>query len=373
MGNTSSEPNKNNDSKQHKSNQQKQHSASSMPLSKSVVQKVEGLNLDIWNGDAKVLENIILDYSFEPKRLEHPLTKFWTPSLKQEILSLAYHAAPLDQVETYIKKAHAKRETHLPDTLVEAAAKAIKNGDVTLKDEKGNVLKDAEGNVIAEGMAEKLMQLHDELYPKEMKCINKVKPKLPVENEKDKKDREGTNIAAVNQVFDAIRLNNQDTDAAIKNFKEYADTTSPLNRIHLQFVSFDVLAKRGGDLPRIEGESYGEWWGILADRFCCEAIGAGIQKDLPPRIQQLLKTGAYSILNRERIAHRTLDVGELSFRGAPGSNRELGVYSFYGGGVLGGGGRRLAADARVFKTYYEHLHSSFHTFCDDRSATPSCS
>jgi len=331
-----------------------------MSSSESVVQKVQGLDLDIWSGGSKVLENIILDYSFEAERFKHPLTKFWTPSLKQEILSLAYHAAPLDQIETYIKKAHAGMEKHLPDTLVEATIEAIKNGDVTLKDKKGCVLKDAKGNVIAEGMAEKLMDLHDALYPNDMKCIDKVRPKLPpVEDEKDKKAREETNIEVVNQVFDAIRLNDQNTNAAIKNFKEYVGTTSPLNRIHLLFVSFDVLARRGGDLPRIEGESYGQWWGKLADRFCFEVIGAGIQKDLPPRIQQLLKTGLYYILNRDSIAHRTLDVGGLSFRGLSGSNRERAVNSYYDDAeraARASAGRYGCARAgAVFKTYYEHL------------------
>src|ERR1700733_5572332 len=142
MGHTSSKTSNNNDSKQHNSNQQDQHSASSTSSLESVVQKVQRLDLDIWSGDSKVLENIILDYSFEAERFKHPLTKFWTPSLKQEILSLAYHAAPLDQVETYIKKAHTRKETHVRDTLVEATIEAIKNGDITLKDEKGCVLKD---------------------------------------------------------------------------------------------------------------------------------------------------------------------------------------------------------------------------------------
>src|SRR3982750_1091324 len=101
-------------------------------------------------------------------------------------------------------------------------------------------------------------------------------------------------VAAVNQVFEAIMRNDQYTHAAIKNFKEFVETTTVLNRIHLLFVAFDVLARRGSEL-------HGQWWGKLADRFCFEVIGGGLQKDLPPRIQQLLKTGLYYILSRYSI------------------------------------------------------------------------
>jgi hypothetical protein len=278
--------------------------------------------------------------------------------LQKQILALAYHAAPLDDVEACIKKAHARKEEHLSDTLVQAIKQAIINLDVTIRDERGVE--------IAEGMAERLMKLHEKLlpdtFPKSLEQARLVAP--PLEDEKEKSLRESLNLAATNQVFDAIKKNDEKTAAAIETIKDFARNTTLLNRIHLLYVAFDVLARRGGELPRIDGESYGGWYGALADRFCFEIIGAALERDLPRRIQQILEIGLYYILNGTKKADRRLDIDGRGFRGVPGSDRELGVNCYFrpfGGGPATSPGRPAAARRRgpaaawLFKTYYEQL------------------
>src|SRR5688500_8272307 len=74
---------------------------------------------------------IIYDYSFDASPeswLKTPPTVhtfFGISPLQKQILALADHAGPLDQIEFYIRKAHARQEQHLPVTLIEATNRAI--------------------------------------------------------------------------------------------------------------------------------------------------------------------------------------------------------------------------------------------------------
>lgn len=269
---------------------------------------------EIWKGSHYDVKRIIWDYAFDPRWFEKPFS-FFRSSLEQEILALAYYAAPLDKVERYIRTAHAKNEKHLFATLVKAIIEAIKNLDVTIRDEKGEE--------IAEGMAEKLMKLLEELFPNTSHhCLEMIRLAVPSEDEEVKKAREAANVAAVHQLFDAIKKNDKNTDAAIKNFEEFVKHTSQLNRLHLLFVAFDVLANRGGELD-------GKWYGALADRICFEAIGIAIEMGFSPRMRKILEIGVFYILNRTKTAERQLDIDGKTFVGRPGSNQELGVNSYY--------------------------------------------
>jgi len=160
----------------------------------------------------------------------------------------------------------------------------------------------------------------------------------PLEDEKDKKAREDANFAAMNQLFDAYVQNDQTIlPAAIRIFNEFVRRTKPkvitdrryyLNLMHLVFVAFEVLRIRGGELPRIEGESYGQWFGKLADRWCFAIVAAAIQSDLPHRQKQILSSGVHYLFNNNKKAARVLDVSGALFSGA-GTDYLFGVNSYY--------------------------------------------
>lgn len=466
MSNTRST--KDNDLKQHELNQQEQHSAASLSSSENIAQAEHEFKLDIWDGANVDVEKIILDYSFEPKRLEKPQTMFWTSSLKEEILSLAYHAAPLNQIEKCIKKAHKKKEKHLCDTLVEATIEAIINGDVTLKDWKGNELKNEKGEIIAKGMADKLMQLHDELYPEEKKCIDKVKEcdlylmspdsdgaaltsksnklyiyagqdefyyfidinqkktkhilgnikdnkslefllyaefnsskdklikyedathctavriitsdkghTLPMADEKQKLERENSNKEHANELYQTIKRVYKDKSllkSQIEKFKQYADSISQLNRIHLLYVTFNILNSDEDETQRLG-------WGQLANYYCIWALG-GIQEYLSPCTQQRLKTGLFYLAAHisERVVSRDLDVDGLRFclsrvPEAGAKLLRLGIGFYYDAIGVCTKANRDGLEGWVetdyqFNEYYKALHNSIHRLGDDPSIIP---
>jgi hypothetical protein len=285
---------------------------------------------------------------------------FGISSLKKQILALAEYAGPLDQIETYIRKAHAGREAHLQATLMQAITLAVKGLDQTIRDEKGTELD--------EGMAERLLTLHAELFPKDQaKALEQARLAAPLEDEKAKKEREEKNVAAIEQLFTAFVQNDKDAlPEAINTFKEFVKNMKPkevtdnryyLNLLHLVFAAFDVLARRGGNLPPIDENDDGSWYGKLGDRFCFEIIGAALEGDMPHRVRQILRSGVYYLLSGSKKAERVLDVSGVLFRG-DGSNYSLGRDSYYDD--IGGGPStcRLAMAGRadeVFKIYYEQL------------------
>src|SRR5262249_4258626 len=156
-------------------------------------------------------------------------------------------------------------------------------------------------------MAETLLDLYAELYPERLypgaylRVLDKANLASPLETSEDKA-REILNFAAVDTVMTAFIQNDKaKTTVAIQTFNEFVTNTKTevmtntnryhLNLIHLIYAAFHVLANRGGDLPSVGTEPYGQWYGKLADRFCFEIIGAAIQQKLPPRVQQFLKPG----------------------------------------------------------------------------------
>jgi hypothetical protein len=303
--------------------------------------------------DAK---RIIWDYSFDSqlfKEWSKGSIGFFYSSLEQEILSLAYYAAPLDDVERYVRAAHAKNEQHLSATLQKATIEAIKNLDVNILDEKEVV--------IAEGMAERLMKLHKELRPNTHSIsLNQIRHAVPFETTEEKKAREDINVAAVKQVFDAfVQPDGKTIAAEIKTFNSFVSPTTQLNRLHLLFAAFDELIRRGGWLP-------GGWYGARADRFCFEVIGAAIEMDFSPRMRKILEIGVYYILNRTKNAERQLDIEGAAFIGVRGSDRDLGVNSYFDVfGRRGGAALWLAVlmfgfpnsvGQAAFQNFYEQLH-----------------
>ena len=84
-------------------------------------------------------------------------------------------------------------------------------------------IRDAKGTELDKGMAEKLLELHAELFPNmQPKALEQAKRAAPLEDEQDKKAREEANFAAVDKLFNAFVQNNKDAlPAAIKTFNEF--------------------------------------------------------------------------------------------------------------------------------------------------------
>ena len=167
-------------------------------------------------------------------------------------------------------------------------------------------------------------------------ALEQARLAAPLEAPEDKATRESLNLTALKQVFNAIKQNDKKTASAIEAFKEFVKSTKPavmndnryyLNLIHLLYEAFSILTKRGEALPRVGREPHGEWYGKLAERFCFEIIG-GLERELPPRIRQILRTGLYYVLNKERKVRRALDIDGTAFLGTAAGSL-LGVDSYY--------------------------------------------
>ena len=134
------------------------------------------------------------------------------------------YAAPLDQVEALVRKAHARKEEHLPNTLTQATGQAIRDGDVSLRDDNKVV--------IYEGMAEKLMWLCEDLYP--IKAYPDIFPTLeqarlaaPLEDKKQIEDKERNYQVKIKEIFDAEnKKNDSNTLSAIQTFKDWTKEIS---------------------------------------------------------------------------------------------------------------------------------------------------
>src|SRR5579863_4939876 len=151
--------------------------------------------------------NIIYDYSFDAGDMDDKhneknsiwlkqpamiYTFFEIPSSQKQILALAEYAGPLNQIEAYIRKAHARKETHLQATLMQAIKLAVIGLDQTICDEKGTE--------IDKGMAETLLELHEKLFPEmQSAALKQAQSAAPLENKEDKKAREDANVVMVDQ------------------------------------------------------------------------------------------------------------------------------------------------------------------------------
>lgn len=341
---------------------------------------------DIWKLP-KPIVNIVAGYVWNTP-LQKPFLFSDVNYTIEKILFLIEHAGPLDEfkssVTRCIKKELAKSEekNSLIDKSFTLAGMQgtpvqllISSLDVTIRNK--------EDKEIDKGMAESLIDIVAELCPHRLKEVQEqAQMAAPIEDEKTKEERESTNLAAINQVFNAIKQNNEKvTKLAIETFKEFVnnkksslvnnkgyliDNRYYIDRIHLIYGAVDILAQRGGELPPVGAEDFGRWYGKKADRFCFEIIGATLQLDLPPRPRQILRSGLYYLLNHNQKTERSIDVSGDLFRGV-GTAYLLGGNSYYDD--IGRCGppvdpvwraacprlRRRASLGGVFKTYCEQL------------------
>jgi hypothetical protein len=268
---------------------------------------------------------------------------FRAPSLEEEILMHAHYAGPLDQLEALAKKAHNRKEKHLPNTLIKAAVQALRVGDVSLRDDNNIVL--------YEGMTEKLLQLCSDLFPElfQKKLFPRFQEQArhaaPQENKEQKEDKERRFQAKIENIFNANRDNNAEAANAIQAFKNWANELSVADKILLIYLARIELANKGETLP---GGLYGE----LGDRFCTEVIWDALQKNLPSRQQQILACGVNYVFSSTlgiRKLVRFIDFESASFIAKHGF-----FYNEFGG--VWAVGRSAMAEWHFFKTYYEQLH-----------------
>jgi len=297
----------------------------------------------------KPVANIVVEYAWDIP-LQKPFLFSDIDYTFEKILFLVEYAGPLDAfkfaVTRCIKKELSKGEEKInlidtiftidgmQGTLIQLLVSRL---DVSIRNEKGDE--------IDKGMAESFIDIVAALLPNRLGEVQKQAGlAAPPENKEKKRERESINLAALNQVFDAIKQNDEEiTKQAIETFKEFVKNKKSFLRndkgylmnnqyymdlIHLIYVAFDVLSNRAEELPPINADDCGQWYGKKADRFCFEIIGATLQLDLPPRIRQVLKNGIYDILKHHKTAERIIDVDGEIFRGV-GSDYVLGVNSYY--------------------------------------------
>ncbi len=274
----------------------------------------------------------------KPIWLDQPLSFWGNSMLQKQILTLVEYAAPLDQVEEYIRKAYARKEPFLQTTLIQAIQRAVIGLDQTICNESGKVLD--------EGMADRLLKLHAELFPSDHeKVLEEARKAAPKEDKEAKQKRERTNFAAMQNLFSAFIQNDaKGLPDAIMTFKTFVKNLKPavitdnqyyLNLLHLISVAFDVLKQRGNALPAAAGENNGQWYGKLGHRFCVEIIGGILENDLPPRVKQILRAKLYHVLNGIQKVDRDIDISGVLIRGDYPSF-VLGVTSYFDDLGLGG-------------------------------------
>ncbi len=262
--------------------------------------------------------------------------------MRWEILTLVYYAAPLDRVEACIRKAYARKEAHLPDTLLEAIILAIQNGDMTLSDKKG---------IICEGMANRLLLLDQTFHP-DLERLKKIRLAVPIEDEKQKQDREQLNQKKITEVFNAVKANDKNTIPAIAEFGDWAKKTiTVINQIDLIYLAIKEMAERGGGLPKVDGQDSGRWYGKLGDQFCYGVIGRELQKNLrSPWIQRLFSVGLSYVFNRIKGVARRIDIDSAAFS-SPGAHLSLGDNFYYD--IFG----KVAGVPRVASSLSHHLEN----------------
>lgn len=140
----------------------------------------------------------------------------------------------------------------------------------------------------------------------------------------------------------------------------------------IYWLMYRRISKPRGELPAIDEQDQGRWYGKKADSFCFEIIGAFLQLEqwLPPRVKQILRLeyGLYSLFNDNKKPDRaSLDVTGDLFRSG-GTTYLLEVNSYYSGIALGG---RARGDGGFFSKLITNNYISIQTLCYSSATNPS--
>lgn len=279
-----------------------------------------------------------LDQDYKEDTQRYRLFAFFdSPGLEKEILYLVDHAGPLDTIESYIRKAHARKESHLPDTLLEATSRAIKNLDHNIQTEHTKELTTTrlDGHQetklittfgIIEGLAEKLLNLHAELFPSTYaEALTRARLAAPIEEEKIQSLREKENFEVIKKIYNAFITgeNIRAATAHLQQVLQFEDNRHALNVINLMICCLRILAENGIRLPLLpeekaqltkgksqvanEEQRFDGLYGKHARDFCIHIFGL-IETFLPHRIRQIIKTGISVALKGLALPNRRLDL-----------------------------------------------------------------
>jgi len=274
------------------------------------------------------VHKIILEYAFDHQThvswLQKPFTFFSVSSVSDYVATLVYQASSFKRIEAYIRI----------------------NPSILLKKFNRNGM---EGTLLQMAimclnikMADMLLKLHQELLPDSYgNALKQAVLAAPILDEKVQKNLEQNNMTIIHQTFNVFITGSKNhIDKAIENFNQFLKQKKPetirnylytLDLIHLISCAFDRLAKKGDELPQIEGEEKVHWHGKLADRYCFKIIGA-IQRQIDSRyLQQMFKRGLYYALNNKKQIDYSLDIdaSDYIYLGDPSLSHELGINFYY--------------------------------------------
>lgn len=313
---------------------------------------------EIWNLPPGVVQ-IVAGYAWKYP-IEKPTLFSGIPTTDlTKILFLVEHAGSRDEFKfyatrliqreiaaNYAKEKKEDKKNELIDTIFTIAGRQGPLMGILLTGLDQTDTKE-DGSVIDVGMAEDFTEIVAELLPhRHQEVLAQARKAAPLETKEAKEAREAINLTVIEQHFNAIKLNDEETTRqAIATLKEFVAGTKErsmdkghvvdnryyVNLIHLNAVAIEVLARRGEELPKIDAKDDGRWYGKIADRFCFEIIGATLQpsNDLPARVKQKLKS-LYDLFYRGLKAERTVDPNSELFRGV-GTDYLHGENSFYNG------------------------------------------
>lgn len=182
----------------------------------------------------------------------------------------------------------------------------------------------------AEGQAERIMALIQELTPEKMlEAQKQARLAARVVDESKFKDEEAKRLEVLNNAFNQIKANK--FDAAGKIIRDHIIGTKPavikdnqyfLNLLRLIHMAIIVIIDRADEL--VSGLR-----GKQADEYCFKIIGE-IERVLPYKLRKILITGLFSILYEGKPIERGLLVNDFCYlRDLDGNVWELASNRFY--------------------------------------------
>jgi hypothetical protein len=297
------------------------------------------------------VNDVVLQYAFSTEWVHKQFLFGGADTSLYHILSLAEHAGPLDQFEFYVRKyAENLKKTRRKNKLLEEIfiIDGVQGNLIQILKSRLDVsLRKEDGTKINEGMADRFIKLVGELWPDRLPEVLIETPVARLfEEEKaiiaeDDADLENmmlcmSAILQLNdeeliqqslEVFNQVMMNKK---ACFSNDEGYlTDNRYYIKLINLIFAAFSAL-KQGTELlgEDSDDEALCDSLEEKAHRFCVELIGGILQRDLPPRIRQILKSGMLDLFCNHRKVIRDIDTDGAQFLGHNTENN-LGHNSYY--------------------------------------------
>ncbi len=257
-------------------------------------------------------------------------------------------AAPLDLLEAAVEKTPAVllptlRINGMKGTLHELAIIGL---DVTIRSVRG--LED-------EGMADRLLRLRQKFLPETMaEAFTQAQHAAFIE-EKDGASK-AKQLAVLNEAFYRVKDEKPSADSVVADYLksikpvEMINNSYYLNLLQFLYRAFSFIAVRDYEFDR-------RLYYTHSSRFCIEVIGTAIERELPPRVRQIVMSGLSQFLHQGTIEKRFIDRGGLRFRCGANNEFLLGFNCFYAAEGIISERHRMNAEptAVLFKKYFEQL------------------